>query len=70
MGQEAIYKCKKCGNEFKANEGCGLLFCLYRCVDCDATKAGPIYKSKNNIGKCEECGGELKDNLMPMCKKM
>jgi len=67
MGREAIYKCKKCGNEFKANEGCGWHFCLYRCVNCDNTKEVLLGMDEKKIGVCKKCGGELKDDLKPMC---
>lgn len=79
MGQKAIYKCNKCNNEFKSQEGGGFSFIEYRCINCDTIKAvkgdrrvsSEDYKppTKEKIGVCEKCGGELKDDLNPMCPK-
>jgi ABC-type ATPase with predicted acetyltransferase domain len=79
MGQKAIYKCNKCSNQFKSQEGGGFFFAEYRCTECDSIKAvrtnrrvspekyrGPSIKE---IGVCEKCGGELRDDLKPMCPK-
>ena len=80
MGQTAIYKCNKCKNEFQAHEGGGFCFIEFRCVNCDVVKLvkcndrhAPPEKwmppTKEEIGTCEQCGGELKNNLKPMCPK-
>ena len=79
MGHEAIYKCNKCGNEFKSREGGGFLFIEYRCTTCDTIKAVNAkrlvrpdqYKapSKEAIGVCKKCGGELRDDIKPMCPR-
>jgi len=68
MGVTAIYKCKKCGNKFKADDGAGMCFVLFRCVNCDTTKSvdRPI---KGDVGKCLKCAGELREDLGPMCQK-
>lgn len=77
MGKKARYKCKKCGNEFESREGGGFNFIEYRCVNCDSIKSvkserrisSRKYKlpTKEEIGVCEKCGGELKKDLKPMC---
>lgn len=79
MGHEAIYKCGKCGNEFKSQEGGGFLFVEYRCIECDSIKAVQANRTVSpehyreptikEIGVCEKCGGELKEDLRPMCPK-
>lgn len=77
MGKKAIYQCNKCKNEFRSQEGGGLTFIEYRCVDCDNIKrvksergvSPGKYKlpTKEEIGVCEKCGGELKKDLGPIC---
>ncbi len=77
MGQEAIYKCRNCDNEFKSREGGGFLFTEYRCVECDyiecveVNNAVPLEKykapTKEQVGVCKKCGGELREDLKPMC---
>ena len=45
-----------------------MLFEQYRCVKCDNTKdidKGKITES--DPGACGKCGGELRDDLLPMC---
>jgi ABC-type ATPase with predicted acetyltransferase domain len=79
MGHEAIYKCNKCSNELRSQEGGGFFFIEYRCIDCDTLKAVNAHRlvsvkdyrepAKEEIGVCEECGGELRDDLRPMCPK-
>jgi len=79
MGQKAIYKCDKCGNEFESQEGGGFFFIEYRCVNCDTIKAVESNRTvspeehkpptEQEIGVCEKCGGELRENLKPMCPK-
>lgn len=81
MGQEAVYKCNKCSNEFKQRGGGGFFFNEYRCVNCDTIK---IVKTgwkcaradekdeyheptKEEIGVCGKCGGKLSEDLRPMC---
>ena len=78
MGQESLYRCKTCGREFISREGGGISFDLYRCVNCDWIKEvsngrrmwGDEYKqpSAQDIGRCRKCGGELRDDLQPMCR--
>lgn len=75
MGNRSVYKCLSCKNEFEARGGGGFFFLEYRCVDCDATKAIHL-KSKHErkvtakeIGRCEKCGGQLRDDIKPMCPK-
>ena len=74
MGREAIYKCQKCGNEFKSREGGGFNFFVYRCINCDNIKSVNIDRrrrvptpTKEEIGVCKKCGGELRKDLKPMC---
>lgn len=77
MGHIAIYKCKKCGNLFKSREGGGFHFIEYRCVNCDNIKTvksdrtvpSEKYKppTREEIGLCDKCGGELREDLKPMC---
>jgi len=79
MGHEAIYKCNKCGNEFKSQEGGGFFFAEYRCIKCDSIKAVCTHRlvppehykepTIEEIGVCEECGGALRDDVKPMCPK-
>jgi len=80
MGHEAIYKCKRCGKQFKSSEGGGMLFEEYRCVKCDTIKtvktnnrSVPVEEyippSKDKIGVCRKCGGELRSDIGPMCPK-
>ena len=79
MGTRGIYKCRKCGNEFESREGGGFLFIEYRCVKCDwikSVKSNQMvrpenYKppAKSQVGKCRKCGGELRDDIPPMCPK-
>ena len=69
MGQEAMYRCNKCGSEFTAHGGGGFTFIEYRCFDCDTIKVVTRNRSKEDIGKCEKCHGELKEDLEPMCQK-
>ncbi len=78
MGQEALYRCRLCGREFISSEGGGVLFDLYRCVNCDWIKAVSNGKktwedkyrrpSAVEIGRCRKCGGELRGDLKPMCR--
>ena len=79
MGHSGTYKCKDCRNEFDSHEGGGFVFIEYRCVECDTIKnvnsnrtvSPKEYKAptKKEIGICKKCGGELKDNIRPMCPK-
>lgn len=79
MGQKAIYKCNKCGNKFHSQEGGGFTFIEYRCISCDTIKAVKSNRgvssgdhkppTKKEIGTCSKCGGELQDNIRPMCPK-
>ncbi|MDD5590515.1 MAG: hypothetical protein PHY18_01130 [Dehalococcoidales bacterium] len=72
------WKCLDCGYEFSASEGGGWLFSLYRCVKCDRTKqvtirnemGGPLMPvDYKEISTCKWCGGELRDDIGPMCRK-
>ncbi|MCF7887662.1 MAG: hypothetical protein K9L76_00130 [Candidatus Omnitrophica bacterium] len=79
MGQAGIYKCNNCGNKFEAREGGGFCFIEYRCVKCDTIKnishsrCVPLKEyippSKEKIGVCKKCGGELREDIKPMCPK-
>jgi hypothetical protein len=78
MGQEALYKCKSCGKKFVSREGGGVCFDMFRCVRCDWIKevnnGKKTWGDKRNeltveeIGKCRRCGGDLRDDLAPMCR--
>jgi len=74
IGQSGIYKCNKCGNKFESQEGGGFIFDEYRCVNCDEIKQVRLI-SKNDrrpaepVGKCDACGGEVREDLQPMCQK-
>lgn len=74
MGEMGIYTCNKCGNKFESQQGGGFIFDEYRCVDCDDIKRVMLV-SKNDrrpvepLGICDSCGGELKEDLQPMCQK-
>ena len=68
------FKCNNCGNEFEAKYGDTRIFIEFRCVDCDNVKyiKRDIYRLKKEIaileiGVCENCGGEFKRDLKPMC---
>jgi hypothetical protein len=68
MGSEGIYKCRKCGNEFTARCGGGFHFKEYRCVECDGVKPLPREPlTEKALGICDLCGGQLKDDIGPMC---
>ena len=77
MGHQAVYRCNKCGNEFESHEGGGFVFAEYRCVDCDSIKAVNIpgacspgqwrMPTKEEVGVCGKCGGELRHDIRPMC---
>jgi len=78
MGFESVYRCRGCGHTFRAREGGGFVFDLYRCVDCDSTKSivtrshphgERTTPTEKQIGICRRCGGELRNNLRPMCRK-
>lgn len=83
MGREGIYRCQNCGNEFRAREGGGFSFSEYRCIDCDNIKElSDIQivrhedkppemirtpREEQDVGVCEKCGGELREDIEPMC---
>lgn len=77
MGYHGIYTCQDCKNEFEAREGGGIRFIEYRCVNCDVIKKifsnqhVPIAKyvkpTAAQVGVCDKCGGELRDDIHPMC---
>ena len=78
MGTTGRWRCLDCGNDFNAREGGGFYFSLYRCVNCDRTKEVTTAKCENgefipieheDPGKCSRCGGELSDDIGPMCRK-
>lgn len=78
MGQEGYFVCKKCGHRFKSRMGGSTICVEYRCVQCDRIKGiscgqsgTPDFKepAKEEIGNCPSCGGELRDDLNPMCRK-
>ena len=55
------------------------MFIQYRCVNCDTIKGVKnnrtafikeyIEPTKEEIGLCDNCGGELRKDLKPMCQK-
>ncbi|MDO8584224.1 MAG: hypothetical protein Q7R83_03545 [bacterium] len=77
MGQKAAYKCNICDHAFEANSGGGFQFVEYRCVNCDAVKQIESNQrvslddyqppTKEAVGTCDQCGGDLSDKLGPMC---
>lgn len=78
MGQEGYFKCRNCGSMFKSRMGGGIICVEYRCVKCDRIKeiecgerGTPSYHepTKEEIGACAHCGGEMRDDLGPMCRK-
>ena len=78
MGCIGTFKCLICGNEFSSEEGGGWLYSLYRCVQCDRIKYVTIRPkpgggfeptTSEEIGKCRKCGGELRNDIGPMCFK-
>ena len=78
MGTNGKWRCRDCGNEFKASVGGGFHFILYRCVQCDRTKSVDVKRSssgewiptdKSGVGVCQRCGGQLRDDINPMCRK-
>lgn len=80
MGVEGIFKCNACAHEFHTRQGGGFHFLMYRCVECDRIKQVEtmdqscppeefIPPTKEEIGICESCGGNLRDDLNPMCPK-
>ena len=85
MGIVAKFQCAKCGEVFEAAAGGGFAFLLYRCVNCDVVKqvecewrGGVVIPpdappspppTEEQIGVCENCRGELRDDLAPMCPR-
>ena len=83
MGTTGKWICLDCKHEFKGKEGGGFYFSLFRCVECDRTKSvwsvtsdveitfpGQwVTKDPKGAGSCKWCGGELKDDIIPMCRK-
>jgi hypothetical protein len=78
MGTTGKWSCLDCGHEFKASAGGGFYFSLYRCVKCDRTKSIEvellrptewIIKGPKGVGQCRWCGGELRNDINPMCRK-
>ena len=77
MGYQGPYICQACGNTFQSRAGGGFLFIEYRCVNCDAIKTVKSNRrvpsseytppTAAEVGVCEQCGGELKSDLQPMC---
>jgi len=79
MGKSGEYQCLNCGNIFEASEGGGFRFEQYRCVNCDKIKEIELKTDEENenrnnlpksiVGVCKKCGGELRNDLKPMCPK-
>ena len=69
MGYEAIFKCRECGKTFTACMGGGEFFEEYRCVKCDEITQVEKTSPAQPIGTCYLCGGELRKDIQPMCKK-
>ncbi len=79
MGHEAIYECNQCKKTFTAFEGGGNTYEEYRCVACDeitqvmtmdrtVPKEEYVAPTAEEIGTCFICEGELRLDLLPMCK--
>jgi Zn finger protein HypA/HybF involved in hydrogenase expression len=68
MGHESVFKCNNCAHEFNSREGGGRHYDKYRCVACDNIKE-VLVQNANDIGKCYECGGELRNDIRPMCPR-
>ncbi|MFH1790020.1 MAG: hypothetical protein ABH832_03055 [bacterium] len=70
-------KCNSCGYKFQLNIGHGFYFTMYRCEGCGGEKridhlgvrAFNVILTPGQIGKCEDCGGELSENAKPKCPK-
>ena len=78
MGTTGKWICLDCKHEFKANAGGGFHFSLFRCVQCDRTKSVDVEitfpgqwvtKDPKGAGSCKWCGGGLRDDIIPMCRK-
>ncbi|RKX33271.1 MAG: hypothetical protein DRP22_00675 [Verrucomicrobia bacterium] len=76
MGVKGIFQCRRCGHRFRARAGGGFNFRLFRCEDCDRTVVvgNPIWPDMPGTGdpvpeKCEYCGGRMRDDIPPMCRK-
>jgi len=80
VGSIERYRCLDCENEFTARAGGGFCFIEYRCIDCDTIKVVEcrnrsvpvgewIPPEPEEIGSCLECGGELRDDIRPMCQR-
>jgi len=80
MGSIQVYRCADCGNKIRAHAGGGFCFIEYRCVDCDTIKVVKcnnqsvpeeewIQPEPEGIGACLICGGELSDDIGPMCQR-
>ena len=78
MGQAGYFKCNNCRNRFKSRMGGSTICIEYRCVACDHIKeittsqrGTPDFRepTKEEIGTCSRCGGEMRDDLGPMCRK-
>ncbi len=77
MGYKGSFICQDCKNEFESREGGGMMFLEYRCVACDTIKAVPsnrrlpydqyVRPTAEQVGTCEQCSGELRSDLQPMC---
>jgi DNA-directed RNA polymerase subunit RPC12/RpoP len=66
MAVLAIFKCNACGNEFETHFGGLMRATELRCEKCDNRK---LVEVGTKQGVCEKCGGEMKNNLLPMCPK-
>lgn len=73
MGYEAIFRCRQCGREFKSRVGGGVHFRLLRCVNCDRLVEVETESTGREpppqVTSCPRCGGKLRDDLMPMCRR-
>ncbi len=79
MGSRSTYRCLNCRNTFIARRGGGFCFIEYRCVNCDTIKSVKCMNrgvsldeyweppNPEQIGVCPKCGGELRDDIGPMC---
>ena len=70
-------KCDKCGQEFTASGGDGFYFSIFKCEDCGKTKridhsgvrAYQAALTKEQLGKCLECGGIVSKKAKDRCPK-
>jgi len=66
MPEQIIYMCKDCGNYFRSTDSNLVYVEGLKCINCGQS----IRKKEEDQGKkCDKCGGQIKDCLMPICTK-